>query len=103
MITVRRTLKHTLTDAEVKARADQAYAHYCDKYPQFSPKMIWSDDNSVATVTFTVLTLPIRSTWAFNPRPYVIDIEVQVPGLLVAWKDKAIEVIDRESEKWLKI
>ena len=100
MITIRRTLKHTLSDEAVRAQACNAFSFYGFLYPQFSPTMIWADDKASAVVTFTVLTLPLRSTWTFLPNR--IDIEVQVPGLLGAWRDRAIEIIIKESEKWLK-
>lgn len=102
MITVRHTLKHSLSQEAVRDQACNAFEFYSAAYPQFSPTMIWVGLNTsgAALVTFTVLTLPLRSTWTFLPGK--IEIEVQVPELLTAWKDRALAVIIKESERWLK-
>lgn len=89
---------HDLTPELARKAADAALKSYGDRFPDYAPQVEWTDPKT-AEVNFKAKGMSIKGLFEILPNAVAIDMEV--PLLLRPFKAKAIDVIEREIQKWI--
>ncbi|WP_437962546.1 polyhydroxyalkanoic acid system family protein (plasmid) [Sorangium sp. So ce119] len=95
---MKHTVHHDLNDDEAKTAVLRALARYRDRYAEYSPSMLWSDDRS-ADLGFSFKGYKV--TGRLELRPSAVDLDVDVPLALRMFKRMAIAAIDEEVRRYL--
>ena len=95
-------MKHLVShdlDIETATRVVHiALESYVERFNAYSPQLKWVSERR-AQVSFKAKGVTLKGTVDVRPRDVAIDLEV--PFLLRVFKKKAIDVIEREMQKWL--
>jgi hypothetical protein len=95
---MKHTIRHGLdlpTARRVLEKAAQAYA---EKLRDYSPNFKWRNENE-GEVSFQALGM--KASGLFKLAGDAMDIEMDVPFMLKPFRSKAIDVIEREVNKWV--
>jgi len=91
-------IPHTLSMTELTENAKKAIAEYTTKYAQYEPQFSWEGDSKIS-LKFSTKGISIQGIVLLSPKE--LKLELDVPFLLRMFKNKAIEIIDKEAQKWL--
>lgn len=95
---MKHTIDHDLSLETAKKVTDRAFAEYGSRYPDYNPTLSWKDARN-ADVSFSAKGLSIDGKMEIDEK--TISLDLDVPFLLRPFKNKAIEVIDREVKVWI--
>ncbi|WP_437898280.1 polyhydroxyalkanoic acid system family protein [Sorangium sp. So ce124] len=87
------TVHHDLNDEEAKSAVLRAMAKYCDRYAEYAPSILWSDERHAHLgLSFKGFTLSGR----LELRPRAVDFAIDMPLPLRMFNRMAIAAIDAE-------
>lgn len=96
---MKHTIDHDLDPVTAKKVTERAFAEYANRYPDYQPKLAWSDDRH-ADLSMNAKGMTLNGVMAIEEKSISLDLDV--PFLLRPFKSKAIEVIDREVKVWIE-
>lgn len=91
-------IKHDLAPDLAKLAATKAVDAYRERFSQFQFAERWVDDVTMA-FGFSVTGKKLEGTLAVRPTCY--ELELEVPFIFRVFRGKAIEIIEREVQKWV--
>jgi len=97
-VALKHEVPHDLELAIAKRCVDKAFETYRVRFADYSPTMTWSSDR-VAQVGFSAKGIHLRGS--IEIRPQTIGLELEVPFLLRVFKNRALEVIEKEIRMWV--
>ncbi len=89
---------HDLDTALARRCVDKAFESYSTRFADYSPTMTWASDR-VANVGFSAKGIKLKGSIEIMPRSIGLDLDV--PFLLRVFKNRALEVIEREIRMWV--
>jgi len=95
---MRHAIAHDLSLALAQKATHAACDHYRARFARFEPEIAWSDD-ARATVRFRAKGLTIAGRIDVGPAQVVVDVDV--PFLLRPFQGKAVEIVEREFQRWI--
>jgi hypothetical protein len=95
---MKHVMQHDLEPALAKKAAEMAFTAYAQKYAAYHPRLVWKTETR-AEVTFHAKGINVRGDIELLPKAISFDLEV--PFVLRLFKNKAIEVMDRELRVWV--
>jgi hypothetical protein len=95
---MKHTVHHDLNDEEAKGAVLRAMAKYCDRYAEYAPTIVWSDQRCAELgISFKGFTLSGR----LELRPRAVDVEIEMPLPLRMFSRMAIAAIDAEVRRYI--
>jgi hypothetical protein len=91
-------IPHDLDLALAKTVTTRAFESYRARFAEYAPKLQWIADRD-ARIEFTIKGLKLQGSIGVRPRS--IDLDLDVPLVFRLFKNKAIEVIDKEVRVWI--
>ncbi|WP_437487391.1 polyhydroxyalkanoic acid system family protein [Sorangium sp. So ce1014] len=95
---MKHTVHHDLNDDEAKNAVLRAMARYCDRYAEYAPSMLWSDERR-ADLGFSFKGCKLGGRLELRPR--TVDLEIEVPLPLRMFQRMAIAAIDNEVRRFI--
>ncbi|WP_437578749.1 polyhydroxyalkanoic acid system family protein [Sorangium sp. So ce887] len=95
---MKHTVHHDLNDDEAKNAVLRAMARYCDRYAEYAPSMLWSDERR-ADLGFSFKGCKLGGRIELRPR--TVDLEIEVPLPLRMFQRMAIAAIDTEVRRFI--
>jgi hypothetical protein len=95
---MKHTVHHDLNDDEAKNAVLRAMARYCDRYAEYAPSMLWSDERR-ADLGFSFKGCKLGGRIELRPR--TVDLEIEVPLPLRMFQRMAIAAIDNEVRRFI--
>jgi hypothetical protein len=91
-------IAHDLDASMAKEVAVRAFEAYQKRFVDYRPTMQWTGDKD-ARIEFNVKGLKLQGS--IGIRPSTIDLDLDVPFVFRLFKNKALEVIEREVRSWI--
>jgi len=91
-------IAHDLDLGLAKEVAVRAFESYQKRFADYNPKMTWVKERD-AKIEFNVKGLKLQGSIGITPR--AIELDLDVPFVFRLFKNKALEVIEREVRSWL--
>lgn len=91
-------VQHDLDTALARRCVDKAFESYSARFADYSPTMTWSSER-VAIAGFSVKGIKLQGSIEIMPR--TIGLDLDVPFLLRVFKNRALEVIEKEIRLWV--
>jgi hypothetical protein len=91
-------IAHDLDENVAKEVAVRAFESYQKRFADYRPKMQWVGAKD-ARIEFSVKGLKLQGTIGILPR--AIELDLDVPFVFRLFRNKAIEVIEREVKNWI--
>lgn len=95
---MKHVVKHDLDVGVAKQATEKAITAYKERFAQYSPTFAWVTEHR-GELGFDAKGAKIKG--AVELKPGAIEIDVDVPFLLRPFSGKAVEVIEREIQKWI--
>jgi len=95
---MKHTVPHDLPFELAKKAADEALKSYRTRFPDYDPRVTWSDDKT-ANVELKAKGMTLKGVFEILPDAIAMDMEV--PFLLKPFKAKALEVIEEQIRAWI--
>lgn len=95
---MKHSVAHALTHDLAKKVAKKALESYQERFAEYEPRLLWQGDSN-AEVSFAVKGMNLKGS--FEVLADRIDIDMDVPMLLRPFRQKAIDVVEREINKWI--
>ncbi|WP_437601133.1 polyhydroxyalkanoic acid system family protein [Sorangium sp. So ce590] len=95
---MKHTVHHDLNDEEAKSAVLRAMAQYCDRYAEYAPSMLWSDERR-ADLGFSFKGCKLGGRIELRPR--TVDLEIDVPLPLRMFQRMAIAAIDTAMRRFI--
>ena len=92
-------VKHDLSPELAKKAAEKAAEYYTQKWEKYDAKATWTSDTHV-DITFNVKGINVAATVDLEPGQAIIDMQ-RVPILLLPFKNKALDAVEKTLEKWI--
>jgi len=89
---------HDLEPAVAKEVAIRAFDSYRARFADYQPRLQWVSDRE-ARIEFQVKGLKLSGSLGIVPK--AIELELDVPFVFRLFKNKAVEVIEREVRVWI--
>lgn len=89
---------HDLPLPVAKKAVEKAFESYSERFAEYHPTLAWVDDQH-AKAGFSVKGISLKG--AFGITAKFIELELDVPFVFRIFKNKALEVIEREVVKWV--
>ena len=91
-------IAHDLDEGMAKEVATRAFESYQKRFANYHPKMQWVGAKD-ARIEFNVKGLKLQGTIGILPR--AIELDLDVPFVFRLFKNKAVDVIEREVRNWI--
>lgn len=101
MITVqamRHAVRHDLDHDQAKKAALKAWESYSERFAEYNPQANWTSENH-ADISFKAKGITLKGSLEVEPNEIVMNLDV--PFVLRVFQKKAVDVIDREIQKWV--
>lgn len=89
---------HDLDTPLAKKATNAALQAYAERFSEYSPKVHWKND-TCAEVSFQAKGITLKGLFELGPG--CVEMDMEVPLLLRAFRKRAIEVIDAEIREWV--
>ncbi len=99
MSAVRHRFPHDLPLPLARRATQRAVQAYVERFAKFQPQIQWHDEDR-STVEFKATGLTFRGRFELTQDAVLLSLEV--PFLLRALRPKAIEIVGREIEHWVR-
>lgn len=96
---MKHSVSHDLSFDLAKTAVVRALDSYRARFAEYEPTLRWTSDKD-AEVSFAVKGMEIKG--AFSVESDRIDMEIDVPLLMRPFRQKALDVIEREVGKWVE-
>ena len=91
-------MPHDLSPDLAKKAADRAFDAYREKYGSYNPSLTWTSDTH-ADASFSAKGIKLKGQ--IDLKPKAIEFDLDVPFLLRIFRNKALEVMERELAFWV--
>lgn len=91
-------ISHDLDLATARKVTDHAFAEYKARYAQYNPDLRWANDRR-ADLGFHAMGMNVTGSIDVAEKQIAVDLDV--PFLLRPFRTKALEVIEREVNRWI--
>jgi len=91
-------IAHDLDEKTAKEVAVRAFESYQKRFASYQPTMQWTNDKN-ARIEFNVKGLKLSGIIGIAPK--AIELELEVPFVFRLFKNKALDVIEREVQNWI--
>jgi hypothetical protein len=91
-------IRHDLDVALAKTVTARAFESYRARFAEYGPKLEWVSDRE-ARIEFRVRGLRLHGSIAIGTRS--IDLELDVPLVFRLFRNKAVEIIEKEVRVWI--
>lgn len=95
---MKHSVPHDLSLELAKKAADAALQAYKARFSEYDPQITWVNDR-LAEVNFRAKGLTMKGS--FEIKETAVDMDMEVPLLLRPFKNKALEVIEEQIQKWI--
>lgn len=95
---MKHVIAHDLGEAGARSMTERALVHYRQRYPHAAMDLDWLDEQTAA-VSVGVKGIRVNGKLIIGPRSLTFD--VALPLMLKPFKQKAIDVLEREAKHWL--
>lgn len=95
---MKHVIRHGVSQAQAKHAIETAIEAYSRKFPEYHPHSTWKSENK-AEVSFKVKGMTLTTVIQITPE--TIESDMDVPFLFRPFKSRALNVIEREVQKWL--
>ena len=95
---MKHSIPHDLSVAVAKKAVENAIADYSEKLASFSPSANWVSER-VLKIHFRVKGMALNGQLSVGDTS--IDLELKLPFIFRPFRDRSIQVIDREVCKWI--
>jgi hypothetical protein len=95
---MKHAVAHDLSLESAKKAATAALEAYSARFAEYNPSITWLNDY-LAEVQFKVKGVSLKGTFAILDKS--IEMDMEVPMLLRMFKQKAIDVVEGEINKWI--
>lgn len=95
---MRHAIAHDLSPELAQRTARAACAHYCERFARYEPRITWRDEHN-ADLQFSAKGLSIKGKVAVANGSLVVDVDI--PFLLRPFQGRAVEIVERELQKWI--
>lgn len=95
---MKHAVKHDLDMATAKRATVKAIESYKERFAEYNPSLSWVSDTK-GNLSFAVKGMAVKGDVELVPG--AIEFDIDVPFLLKPFKSTAIEVIDRQIQKWI--
>lgn len=92
-------VSHDLDSDQARLVTDKALSAYKERFSEFNPEVTWQADDK-AEVAFKAKGVTMKGN--FELLPGAISIDMEVPFVFKLFKQKAIDVVEREIRKWIE-
>lgn len=89
---------HDLSIDMAKKVAEKAWETYSTKFASYNPTIHWATDRR-AELSFKAKGLTVSGSMDILPNG--VDIELEVPFILLPFKKKTIQVVESEIREWI--
>ncbi|HJK91652.1 MAG TPA: polyhydroxyalkanoic acid system family protein [Polyangiaceae bacterium LLY-WYZ-15_(1-7)] len=96
---MKHSVEHDLDLATAKKATQKAFESYSERFEKYNPTANWSSETQ-CDVSFTVKGVKLDG--ALELKPKSIEMDLQVPLLFRPFKNKALDVVEREVRKWVE-
>ena len=96
---MKHAIPHSLTIERARFVTDKAWGAYSQRFADYSPRATWTTDTH-ADVQFTVKGVTLRG--ALDLTPSAIEMDLTVPLLFRPFRNKALDLVEREVRTWLQ-
>ena len=91
-------IAHDLDMGLAKEAAGRAFEAYQKRFADYQPKLNWVSERD-AQIEFNIKGMKLHGSIGILPR--AIELDLDVPFVFRLFKNKAVDVIDREVRTWL--
>jgi hypothetical protein len=95
---MKHSVSHDLGQEKAVAAAKAAFAAYAERFAKYEPKADWVSETR-ANISFKAKGISLKGN--IEVMPTSIDMDLDVPLLLRAFKGTALGAIEKEIEKWV--
>lgn len=95
---MKHVIEHQLSDAEARAAAEEAIAHYGERFSNYRPSVVWETDKR-ATISFEAKGVKVRGSVELKPR--AVEIDLDVPWAFRVFQGTAKRALEAEFRKFL--
>lgn len=95
---MKHVVPHHLGQDKARKAADAALASYKERFAKYEPSATWQNERH-ADIMFRVKGVTLKGGLDINPDN--IEMEIEVPLLFRPFKNKALDLIEREVTKWI--
>ena len=92
-------IAHDLDEKTAKEVAVRAFEAYQKRFADYHPTLRWANDKN-ANIEFSVKGLKLQGSIGIQPK--AIELELEVPFVFRLFKNKAVDVIEREVRIWIE-
>ena len=96
---MKHSIAHELDVASARRAVDSAFEVYRERFEQCSPCMEWTTQTQ-AKISFSTMGVRLEGSVALVPGK--IDMELRFPWIFSVFRNRAIQIIDRETHAWLR-
>ena len=91
-------IKHSLSDEDARAAAEDAFKHYGERYAHYHPTVIWESERR-ARLGFDVKGMHMSGLVELVPG--AVEIDLDVPLALRMFKGMAVKIVEGEMRRFL--
>ncbi len=95
---MKHTIEHPLPIDTAKKACEKAFESYAERFSKYNPTADWVTDHR-AEVGFEAKGAKLGGTLELKEK--AITLEMDVPFLFKPFRNKAMEVIEREIREWI--
>jgi hypothetical protein len=95
---MKHAVHHDLSQELARKAADKAWQSYSERFAKYQPRAEWTSD-SHADISFKAKGIALKGALDLEPGQIVLDLDV--PFVLRVFRKQAVDVIDREIQKWV--
>lgn len=94
---MKHTVAHGLPTDVARRVVDDAFSHYRERFGAYRPALRWTDADT-AEVSFSALGLRVGGTLRLLPG--ALEVAVDIPLPLRAFRGRAVAAVEREVGRW---
>lgn len=95
---MKKTFEHGLSKERAKKVTQKAIDAYAEKFADYNPQANWVTDDR-AEVSFSAKGVTLEGSFQLTDSDIVMEMDI--PFLLKPFKGKAVDVIEKEIDKWV--
>lgn len=95
---MKQTINHPLDIDMARKVAKKAFESYAERFEKYNPTAEWTSDTHA---NFGFEAKGVKLSGNLQLREKAIDVEMDVPFIFKPFRSKALDVIEREIDKWI--
>ncbi len=98
-VIMKQTIEHPLDTDKARKVAKKAFESYAERFAKYNPTAEWHTDHQA---DFGFEAKGVTLSGSLELREHAIDVEMDVPFIFKPFRKKALDVIQREINKWIE-